>query len=162
MHPDWAETGIPKGERRLNRTKIQILDAKGQEAMRKVCRLAREVLDIVAAELKPGISTDYLDEVCHRACIERHVSMTRSKLSLIVSNSAVISVSPELQPLPKIALHFSERSYLPRDTRPANPPGRRHPQSRHLIVSRGLSCRCKRNLLCRRPSQGGSGLGQSS
>ncbi|KAL8727348.1 MAG: hypothetical protein Q9166_006116 [cf. Caloplaca sp. 2 TL-2023] len=71
-HPDWAETGIPKGERRLNRSKIDILDAKGQDAMRKVCRLARQVLDITAAELKPGITTDYLDEVCHKACIERN------------------------------------------------------------------------------------------
>ena len=82
-HPDWAETGIPKGERRLNRTKIDILDAKGQEAMRKVCRLAREVLDITAAELKPGITTDYLDKVCHKACIERNVSF---KMTLIISN----------------------------------------------------------------------------
>ncbi|KAF7542170.1 hypothetical protein G7054_g60 [Neopestalotiopsis clavispora] len=70
-HPDWAVTGIPKGENKLSRTKIDILDAKGQEAMRKVCRLAREVLDIVAAEVKPGATTDYLDEVCHKACIER-------------------------------------------------------------------------------------------
>ncbi|GAB1201436.1 hypothetical protein APSETT445_000010 [Aspergillus pseudonomiae] len=71
--PDWSETGIPKGERRLSRTKIDILDAKGQEAMRKVCRLAREVLDITAAELRPGITTDYLDEICHKACVERDV-----------------------------------------------------------------------------------------
>ncbi|KAI4230024.1 MAG: hypothetical protein L6R36_000403 [Xanthoria steineri] len=71
-HPDWAEAGIPKAEKRLNRSKIDILDAKGQAAMRKVCRLAREVLDITAAELKPGITTDYLDEVCHKACIERN------------------------------------------------------------------------------------------
>ncbi|OAQ62678.1 methionine aminopeptidase 1 [Pochonia chlamydosporia 170] len=70
-HPDWSVTGIPKAERRLNRSKIDLLDAKGQEAMRKVCRLAREVLDIVAAELKPGITTDYLDKVCHNACVER-------------------------------------------------------------------------------------------
>ncbi|RQM08078.1 hypothetical protein DH86_00001414 [Scytalidium sp. 3C] len=39
--------------------------------MRKVCRLAREVLDVVAAEVRPGVTTDYLDEVCHKACIER-------------------------------------------------------------------------------------------
>ncbi|KAB8217932.1 peptidase M24, structural domain-containing protein [Aspergillus novoparasiticus] len=70
--PDWSETGIPKGERRLHRSKIEILDAKGQEAMRKVCRLAREVLDITAAEVRPGITTDYLDDVCHKACIERN------------------------------------------------------------------------------------------
>ncbi|KAG8158645.1 hypothetical protein KVR01_011767 [Diaporthe batatas] len=69
--PDWAETGVPAREMRLNRSKIDILDAEAQQAMRKVCRLAREVLDITAAELKPGITTDYLDEVCHRACIER-------------------------------------------------------------------------------------------
>ena len=72
--PDWAEDGVPKGERRLHRTRIDILDVAGQQAMRKVCRLGREVLDVVAAELKPGITTDYLDEVCHKACIERDVS----------------------------------------------------------------------------------------
>lgn len=72
--PDWADTGIPARENRLSRNKIDILDAEAQEAMRKVCRLAREVLDITAAELKPGITTDYLDEVCHRACVERDVS----------------------------------------------------------------------------------------
>lgn len=76
MRPDYAETGIPKRRPVLNSTKVNILDAKGQDAMRKVCRLAREVLDIVAAELRPGITTDYLDEVCHQACIERNVSAT--------------------------------------------------------------------------------------
>ncbi|KAG8627376.1 hypothetical protein KVT40_004859 [Elsinoe batatas] len=70
-HPDWAVTGVPKAERKLNRAKIDILDAKAQQAMRKVCKYAREVLDIVAAEVKPGVTTDYLDEVCHKACVER-------------------------------------------------------------------------------------------
>ncbi|KAI1121433.1 methionine aminopeptidase 1 [Nemania abortiva] len=69
--PDWAETGIPVGERRYG-TKWSLLDLKGQEAMGNVCRLAREVLDIVAAEVRPGITTDYLDEICHKACIERN------------------------------------------------------------------------------------------
>ncbi|KAI1171726.1 methionine aminopeptidase 1 [Nemania sp. FL0916] len=68
--PDWAETGIPVGERRYGNN-WSILDTKGQEAMRKVCRLSREVLDIVAMEIRPGVTTDYLDEVCHQACIER-------------------------------------------------------------------------------------------
>ncbi|RWA14074.1 hypothetical protein EKO27_g1038 [Xylaria grammica] len=70
-HPDWSETGIPVGERRYG-IKWSFLDAKGQEAMRKVCRLSREVLDVVAAELRPGVTTDYLDQVCHKACIERN------------------------------------------------------------------------------------------
>lgn len=71
--PDYAETGYPKSERFLNRNKFDILDAKGQEAMRKVCRIGREVLDIIAAEVRPGVTTDYLDEVCHKATIERKV-----------------------------------------------------------------------------------------
>jgi len=70
-HPDWAVTGIPRKEMRLHKTRIEILDAAAQDAMRKVCRYAREVLDIVAAEAKPGVTTDYLDEVCHKACVER-------------------------------------------------------------------------------------------
>lgn len=73
-HPDWAETGIPKRELRLSKSKWDFLDAEGQEAMRKVCRLAREVLDITAAAMKPGVTTDYLDEICHNACVERQVS----------------------------------------------------------------------------------------
>lgn len=64
---------MPKGEKRLHRTKVDILDAAGQEAMRKVSRIGREVLDIVAAEVRPGVTTDYLDQVCHQACIERDV-----------------------------------------------------------------------------------------
>jgi methionine aminopeptidase len=41
--------------------------------MRKVCRLAREVLDIAAAEIKPGVTTDHIDSVVHKACLERDV-----------------------------------------------------------------------------------------
>lgn len=75
-HPDWAKDGIPKREMRLSRSKWDLLDANGQEAMRKVCKLAREVLDITAAAMKPGVTTDYLDEICHNACVEREVSKT--------------------------------------------------------------------------------------
>jgi methionyl aminopeptidase len=39
--------------------------------MRKVCRLAREVLDIAAAAIAPGVTTDYIDEIVHKACLER-------------------------------------------------------------------------------------------
>lgn len=90
-HPDYAETGIPKSARTLNRNKIEILDAKGQEAMRTVCRLSREVLDIIAAEVKPGVTTDYLDEVCHNACIERNVGATfnRSRMRSMLKRTGL-------------------------------------------------------------------------
>jgi methionyl aminopeptidase len=43
--------------------------------MRKVCRLAREVLDIAGRAAKPGVTTDYIDEIVHNACVERDVSI---------------------------------------------------------------------------------------
>jgi methionyl aminopeptidase len=44
--------------------------------MRKVCRLAREVLDIAAGMAKPGVTTDEIDKAVHEACIERDVSLS--------------------------------------------------------------------------------------
>ena len=46
--------------------------------MRKVCRLAREVIDLAAAELRPGVTTDHIDKTVHEACIARDVCSYRS------------------------------------------------------------------------------------
>jgi methionyl aminopeptidase len=74
--PDYAKDGIPRSEQVfVGRNKITILNAKEIEGMRKVCRLGREVLDIAARAAKPGVTTDYIDEVVHKACIERDVSI---------------------------------------------------------------------------------------
>jgi len=63
---------------------VKILDQKEQDGMRKVCRLAREVLDIAAAALKPGVTTDYIDEIVHNACLERDVrSNIATQLALL-------------------------------------------------------------------------------
>lgn len=73
-HPDYWQDGIPHSERTFpGRTKIEILDKKQQEGMRKVCRLAREVLDIAAEAVKPGVTTDFVDDIVHKACLERDV-----------------------------------------------------------------------------------------
>ncbi|KAI9797698.1 MAG: Methionine aminopeptidase 1 [Piccolia ochrophora] len=70
--PDYAKDGVPRSEQVfVGRNKITILDKKQQDAMRKVCRLAREVLDIAAREMKPGVTTDHIDAVVHKACLER-------------------------------------------------------------------------------------------
>ncbi|KAI9894927.1 MAG: Methionine aminopeptidase 1 [Vezdaea aestivalis] len=72
--PDYAKDGIPHSEQKVvGRHQIAILDAEEIEGMRKVCRYTREVLDIAARELKPGVTTDYIDEVVHNACLERNV-----------------------------------------------------------------------------------------
>lgn len=83
-HPDYAKDGIPRSEQNLlGRRNITILNEKEIEDMRKVCRLAREVLDIAAAAAKPGVTTDYIDEIVHRACLERDVRSTRKLASTI-------------------------------------------------------------------------------
>ncbi|KAI9841591.1 MAG: Methionine aminopeptidase 1 [Sclerophora amabilis] len=71
-YPEYAKDGTPRSEQRAGRNTIAILTKKEQERMRKVCRMAREVLDIAAGEIKPGVTTDFLDEVVHRACVERN------------------------------------------------------------------------------------------
>ena len=60
------------------RNKITILNKEQIEGMRKVCRYAREVLDIAARAIKPGVTTDHIDEVVHNACMERNVSRPRT------------------------------------------------------------------------------------
>lgn len=71
-HPDYSEDGTPRSEQSWrSQNKIEILTKEQQEGMRKVCRLAREVLDIAAAACKPGVTTDYIDKIVHEACIER-------------------------------------------------------------------------------------------
>lgn len=61
----------------VGRNRIKCLTKEEQEGMRKVCRLAREVLDIAAREIKPGVTTDHIDKVVHDACMERDVSIKR-------------------------------------------------------------------------------------
>ena len=76
-NPDYAKDGIPRSEQVLvGRNKIAILNDQEQEGMRKVCRLAREVLDIAARASVPGVTTDYIDEVVHKACLERDVRLS--------------------------------------------------------------------------------------
>lgn len=84
VKPTWSEDADPK-YKLFTRNKIAILDQAGQDAMRKVCRLSREVLDVVGREVRPGVTTDYLDEVCHNACIERNVSSQALVFSLASS-----------------------------------------------------------------------------
>lgn len=71
--PDYYADGLPKGEEKFNRvsTGFRVLDDKGIEGMRKVCRLGREVLDIAVRAAKVGVTTEEIDVIVHNACIER-------------------------------------------------------------------------------------------
>ena len=113
--PNYAKDGDPK-YKFAAKTQIQILDQKGQDGMRKVCRLAREILDAAAREIKPGVTTDYLDKVVHDACIERDVSsqLPYTRQSLLMK--AVLPVTIELPLFPQIPLHIPKRSYMSWDS----------------------------------------------
>ncbi|PPR04919.1 hypothetical protein CVT24_007163 [Panaeolus cyanescens] len=70
--PEYAADGKPRMELKTAGDPPKILTKEEQEKMRVSCKLGREVLDITAAAIKPGITTDELDEIAHNACIERN------------------------------------------------------------------------------------------
>ncbi|CAN6476638.1 unnamed protein product [Victoria cruziana] len=68
--PDWAVGGIPKIEPVSDlQHVVEIKTPEQIERMRKTCRIAREVLDVAARAIKPGVTTDEIDELVHNATI---------------------------------------------------------------------------------------------
>ena len=117
-HPNYARTKSGNPEYTFaNRNTITCLDKKQQKGMRKSCRLAREVLDAAARELKPGVTTDYIDEVVHRECIKRDVSsVTQDPMAVLLICLPVISITSELLRLPEVLVHLNQRGHMPRNT----------------------------------------------
>eukprot|EP01100_Stratorugosa_tubuloviscum_P011279 TRINITY_DN501_c0_g1_i1.p1 TRINITY_DN501_c0_g1~~TRINITY_DN501_c0_g1_i1.p1 ORF type:complete len:473 (-),score=205.07 TRINITY_DN501_c0_g1_i1:144-1511(-) len=73
QRPDYSETGDPRSER-LNRSSstIQVYNGTQIEGIRKACKIAREVLNIAARSLRPGITTDQIDQIVHQEMIARN------------------------------------------------------------------------------------------
>lgn len=160
--PDYAHDGIPRSEQTImRRHNISILNAKEIAGMRKVCRLAREVLDLAAAAAVPGVTTDHIDEVVHKACLERDVRLSyRTKLSGELTIT-VLSLPPELRPLPQISVHFSQRSHLPWYPRSVCSERRGYREYRCHAIPRRLPRRSERDLLHWRQGKGGPRLSAS-
>jgi len=70
--PEYADDGIPRSEVRQSGQPPRILRPEEIEKMRTVCKFGREILDLAASQIKPGITTDDLDEIIHNATIERN------------------------------------------------------------------------------------------
>jgi hypothetical protein len=94
--------------------------------MRKVCRFGREILDIAGRAAKPGVTTDYIDEIVHKATIERDVRWAIIRTQTNALTAIVLPIAPQLLPLPQIRMHIAKRSHLPRHSRPARTQGRRY------------------------------------
>ncbi|KAL0923708.1 hypothetical protein M5K25_007775 [Dendrobium thyrsiflorum] len=68
--PDWAVDGTPKIEPSSDlQSRVEIKTPDQIERMRETCRIAREVLDAAARFIRPGVTTDEIDEVVHEATI---------------------------------------------------------------------------------------------
>jgi hypothetical protein len=82
--------------------------------MRKVCRFGREILDIAGRAAVPGVTTDYIDEVVHKATVERDVRAMITGNQEIMLTALVQPITPQLLPLPQIRMHVAKRGHLPR------------------------------------------------
>ena len=75
QRPDYADDGSPHGEMMERMTfsrKIKKLSGQDVGSMRVVGRLGREVLDIAALAVRPGVTCDEIDTLVHEACIKRN------------------------------------------------------------------------------------------
>ena len=71
--PDWAANGLPVGEQRNDRlNKIPVYTKDQIKKIRKGAMLGREILDIAAAAVRPGITTDEIDEIVHNETVKRN------------------------------------------------------------------------------------------
>lgn len=74
MRPDYADhpKGVSISEQSLRGSStIKVLDDEEIEAMRVVCKLAREVLDVAYEAADVGVTTDEIDRLVHEASVER-------------------------------------------------------------------------------------------
>jgi methionyl aminopeptidase len=68
--PDWASTGKPHQEISSEwQNSVEIKSAAQIAKLRETCRVGREVLDVAARAIKPGVTTDEIDRIVHEATI---------------------------------------------------------------------------------------------
>ena len=104
--PDYAVTGIPVSEDSARSSRsIEIKTPEQIEALRRVCKLGREVLDIASAAIKVGVTADAIDKVVLKACIERNcypspLNYRRFPKAVCVSvNEVICHGIPDMRPL---------------------------------------------------------------
>ena len=132
--PDYARTGWPETEFASSlQHKLEVKTPEQMAKMRVACSLGRAVMDAVAAAIAPGVTTDFLDRICHAMTL----------------NERRVPVPAELHGLPKVTLHVSERGGVPRDPRRPAVGRWRHRQPGHNRVPQRVPRRFKRDVFCR-------------
>ncbi|XP_038058298.1 methionine aminopeptidase 1D, mitochondrial-like [Patiria miniata] len=69
MQPEYASSGTPQA---VYFRPIPLKEEE-MEKMRDAGKMARKILDIGASHVKPGVTTDFIDETIHAACLENNV-----------------------------------------------------------------------------------------
>jgi methionyl aminopeptidase len=70
--PDYARNGQPISEQKRDfSTKITVYNKDQIEIIRKTALFGREILDAAASLIKPGVTTEEIDEVVHNETIKR-------------------------------------------------------------------------------------------
>jgi hypothetical protein len=68
--PDYADTGVPvRGNKPMLPWIVEVKNAEQIEKMRASGKLARYILDLGGAQVKPGVTTDEIDKVVHDAVV---------------------------------------------------------------------------------------------
>ncbi|KAL2610141.1 hypothetical protein R1flu_028714 [Riccia fluitans] len=68
--PEWASTGNATAEQYSEwQNSVEIKTPEQIQTMREACKIARDVLDAAARAVRPGVTTDELDEIVHEATI---------------------------------------------------------------------------------------------
>eukprot|EP00939_MAST-03C_sp_MAST-3C-sp1_P001320 g1320.t1 len=71
VKPDYADTSVPVSEEMEMGTRAKVYDADTIKKMRVVGKLGREVLDIAGSAIKVGVTTDDIDKIVFKACMDR-------------------------------------------------------------------------------------------
>ena len=67
VKPDYATSGRPSAAKPMLPWLIEVKSAEEVEKMRKAGRLAREILDLAGRAALPGVTTDEIDTLVHKA-----------------------------------------------------------------------------------------------
>ncbi|KAK2192267.1 hypothetical protein NP493_35g02008 [Ridgeia piscesae] len=101
-HPE----GFPASERAIKgSTSIIALCDEDQEGLRVACKLGREVLDVAAAAIDVGVTTEEIDRLVHEACIDRECYpsplnyYTFPKACCTSVNEVICHGIPDMRPL---------------------------------------------------------------
>ena len=116
---------------------ITIKTAQDIEGMRVACRLASEVLDYIEPFIKPGITTNEIDKLCHDYMVDVQGCIP-----------APLNYAGRLQALPQVDLHLDQPPGLPRHSKRQAAQKRRLTEHRHHHHQRWLAWRHQPHVPC--------------